>query len=862
MKVIVPSPLRPLVWLLRQVSSEAAANAVIGDILEELTDRRASGRAPRHPALWVNLQMLQALGLEMLAALPRLVRSAGLIQRDAVRAMLAAPGHSVFVMLVLAAGIGVGTLTYSVVDAVVLKPLPIHRPERLVSIPTRDQDFKLRITPEIYWRLRDQLGSVEMLAARMNRNGEMATVAGVKSQVTVAHASADVFGMLRLSPGVGRLWTADDEAQGHTDVAVLGYRFWRQQLGGDPSVLGKDVTVGKRTYTIVGVLSAASDHPEVGDLTNAPVWVPMVVPRTSSQSSLFGIVGRMRPGVTLTQVAADVQRLADALDWEPAVARLHDGYVAGVRQWMLLALAAAGLVVLVACANAANLMLTRSAARSHEMAIRASLGASRRQIVLAVLEEGLLLSLGATAISLLGCIAGVRVARFAVISALPWMFRASEISLNGRVLAAAAATAALTGLLFSLVPAWHTSRAPLSSLLKDSDTPTATGRRRWRSTFLTAEIATVVVLVVVSWLFVASLIHATSIDLGIDRANLVAVMPRLEFRAPVDEVRQRIENVPGVSGIALSRASSLPLFGRAFHGAWWTTTLERAEGASGSAPPLTALQYRVTPNYFAVAGVPFRRGGTWDADSATAASVVVLDELAARALFGDEDPIGRPVRANEPAGVFTVVGTVPHVYARGPEEAEQPAAYFNLRPEPARMFAGLLVRTSRPPEEMVPLLSELLGPVGPDLQEPFVFAGEEAVRRLTASRRFNAALMSVFGIVAMLLGAAGVYATMASVVAQQTREIGVRVALGATPGRIQRGVLAMACRHLLVGLGLGVPLAWWLSRGFAALLFQVSPADASVYIGVCALVSVVGCLAAWVPGRRAARIDPLVSLRR
>jgi ABC-type antimicrobial peptide transport system permease subunit len=372
----------------------------------------------------------------------------------------------------------------------------------------------------------------------------------------------------------------------------------------------------------------------------------------------------------------------------------------------------------------------------------------------------------------------------------------------------------------------------------------------------------VVVLVVVSWLFVASLINATSVKLGIDRDNLVAVMPRLEFRAPVDEVRQRIERVPGVSGIALSRASSFPLFGRAFHGAWWTSKLERAEGASGSAPPVKALQYRVTPNYFAVAGVPFRRGSTWAAGSAAAASVVVLDELAARGLFGDADPIGRQIRANEPAGVFTVIGTVPHVYARGPEEPEQPTAYFNLKPDPARVYATLLVRTSRPPEEMVSVLSEVLRPVAPDLDEPFVFAGDEAVRRLTAVRRFNAGLMSVFGIVAMLLGAAGVYATMASVVAQQTREIGVRVALGATPGRIQRGVLAMACRHLLAGFVLGVPLAWWLSRGFAALLFQVSAADASVYVGVCALVSVAACLAAWVPGRRAAKIDPLVSLRR
>jgi len=188
MSQLTPTPLRPLGWLLRQVSSQADRDAVVGDVLEELTDLRARGRWPRHPAVWVNLQVLRAVQLEVLAALPRLLRSAGLIQRDAVRAMRAAPAHSVFVMLVLAAGISVGTLTFSVVDAVVLKPLPIDRPEQLVSIPTRDESFKVRITPEIYWGMREQLGSVEVLAARLNSVGDIATVAGVKSQMTIAHA--------------------------------------------------------------------------------------------------------------------------------------------------------------------------------------------------------------------------------------------------------------------------------------------------------------------------------------------------------------------------------------------------------------------------------------------------------------------------------------------------------------------------------------------------------------------------------------------------------------------------------------------------------------------------------------------------
>jgi ABC-type antimicrobial peptide transport system permease subunit len=212
--------------------------------------------------------------------------------------------------------------------------------------------------------------------------------------------------------------------------------------------------------------------------------------------------------------------------------------------------------------------------------------------------------------------------------------------------------------------------------------------------------------------------------------------------------------------------------------------------------------------------------------------------------------------------VFTVTGTVAHVYARGPEDPDLPSAYFVSRPSPARNYAGLFVKTTRPATEMVPIVNKALEPMAPDLNEPYVFVADEAVRRITATRRFNGGLMALFGLVGVLIGAAGVYAVMASFVAQQTREIGVRVALGATPARIQRGVLTTAWRHLFVGLALGLPIAWWLSRGLGALLFQVTPADVSVYVSVSAILIGVGLLAAWVPARRAAAIDPIISLRR
>jgi predicted permease len=534
---------------------------------------------------------------------------------------------------------------------------------------------------------------------------------------------------------------------------------------------------------------------------------------------------------------------------------------------MLLALAAAGLVVLIACVNAANLMLTRAARRTQEMAIRASLGASRTQIAFAVLAEGLLLSSAATGAAILCALAGVRIAQTAIATMVPWVFRASTITVNGRVLAAAMACSVLTGLLCSLVPSWQTSRAPISTLLKDTDAPTATGRRRWRSVFLVAEVATVVVLLVVSWLFVASLVRVVSTDLGIDRTHLLGVNPRLSFQVPVVDVVRRIESVPGVEAVAVSTGASLPLIGRAFGGAWHTTEVSRADAAAGStvAPLVTVLDNRVTSNYFDVAGIRFLRGGTRGDASVTDTSPVVLNSEAARQLFGDESPLGRQIRASDPSGVFTVVGVVAHVYTVGAEDEgwiPSAVAYFPAKIGPARTYAGLFVKTSRPADEMLATLTAALQPVAPATKDPFVFVADDAVRRITAERRFTAGLMSIFGLVAMLIGAAGVFAVMASFVAQQAREIGVRVALGATPARIQRSVLALAWRHLLAGLALGVPIAWWLSQGFAALLFQVTPADVTVYLGVAALLSSAGVVAAWIPARRAARVDPIVTLRR
>src|SRR5687768_9785850 len=269
---MLPTPAGVLGRLLRIVSSRDEANAALGDVLEELAERKAAGRGPRWPALWVNLHALRQIGSTMWAGAPRLIRSMGLILRDATRALRAAPANTLFVILVLAIGVTVGTITFSVVDAVVLRPLPVDQPEQLVTILTRDKAFKQRITPEKYWRLREHLDSVEQLTARSTTTGETLTVGGVIEQQAIFSAGAEIFPMLRWSTALGRLWTTEEEQRGETGVAVLGYRFWRQRLHGDPSVLGETISAGRSTYRIIGVLSESSDRDGL-DLTTGAVWV-------------------------------------------------------------------------------------------------------------------------------------------------------------------------------------------------------------------------------------------------------------------------------------------------------------------------------------------------------------------------------------------------------------------------------------------------------------------------------------------------------------------------------------------------------------------------------------------------------------
>jgi predicted permease len=858
---------RLLIRLLRVASSRHAADAAVGDILEDLDERRRAGGAPRWPAAWLNRQIVRAIVACAIAGAPRVLRSAGHVVRDAGRAVRRAPAHALFILLILAAGMSAATVTFSVVDAVVLRPLAFDDSEAIVAVSHRTLRGPAGLTPEEFWTVHDRVNGFDSVGTRFTFMGDAVTIGGIREELTVSYATAGFFRVLRVQAVAGRVWTPDDERR-DPRVAVIAHRFWQRRFGGGRDALGAMMQVGTDAYRIIGVLPPGLDS---SANLRADVWVPRLPPRVAGTTAIrdrVGTLARVRPGVSLPQVTAEIESATASLNGTarpPAdgdsgieVRRWRDTLVSGVRPWMLLALGCVGLVVLIACVNAANVMLARSFERSRELAVRASLGASRRLLALTLLAESLMLSIAATVCALAFAVWGVD----AVKRLLPPMIRSETIALDRRVFAASMVAAMVTGILFGLVPAWQASRVSIVTLLKDAGTTATAARRGWRSALLTVEVACIAVLLVVSTLFIASFVRVVTLNLGLDRSNLIAVLTLYGFEGTVGDVKARLAQLPGVSGVAAVDYSSPPLVSSAFGGAYITTKLRTVPSQTDET--IEVQLHRVTPDYFAVTRIPFRRGSMWSPDLPAGAGFrpMVIDELTARSLFGDRDPVGVQIRADRPNEIFTVVGIVPFVFAHGPEpnRLNHPSAYFPLSPT-SRSHTSFFVRTAREPDAVVPAVVGALTPLLPDGKLPNVRVADEAFRVLTPTRRFNATVMSWFAFLALLIGAAGVYGVIASSVAQQTREIGVRVALGATPSDIRAGVLAQTVRHLVVGLAVGLPVGWWVSRGFATLLFEVTPRDLTIYAVVACTLMAVGLIAAFLPARRASRVDPIVSLR-
>ena len=810
--------------------------------------------------------------------------------KAAFRFLRSSASFSVAALVVLTLGIGASTAIFSVVDAVVLRALPFDEHDRLVAVgeryparrmfgDTREPDALSSAAPQNYrdWLAEQQV--FESMAAIASGWLTLREPGAEPQSLVPERVTASFFDVLRVRPAIGRPFTAENEVAGRDRVVVLSDGLWRRSFGGDPEVVGRtilldDVEGGEGTYQVLGVMPPEFVYP-VGALHGTDIWVPYVVPPNqhvrdpSSRSNYLQVIARLKPGVSIRRAQAQMDQVASAIekanpDWNKdnhiGVRPLVDHMVGSrTRTWMLMLLGAVGIVLLIACANVANLLLARATAREREVGIRAALGASRWRLVRQLMLESLMLSIAGTVCAVVVASWGVHLLKDSLPDNLP---RVSLIAVNLRVLTAAAAAAIVTGLLFGIVPALQLSRPDLSTALKDGARGTAgSGRRRLRSALVVVEVALAVVLLVGAALFIGSFVSVMKIDTGFDATNVLTaqVSPRIESRdAPrnraleLADLVDRIGHVPGVVHASMI-VGGLPLAG----GMSITTMSIPGRQIDLNADQGVSLR-QVTADYHRAMRIPLKSGRLFErTDRDGAPGVVILNESAAKKYFPGENPIGRTVTLR---GDRTIVGVVGDVHETSLELEPRAEAYVPLEQGPA--YGGnLVIRTAGKPYQVLSGVKTAALAVFPDVPLRNVSTMEEVLSKRLAQRRLNMLLMGLFGLLGLVISAVGIYGVMACVVSQRTREIGVRMALGATPWNVVMMVLLNAGVLVSVGLVVGSAVAWYLSAAAKTLLFRLEPTDLRAYVATLIVLAVAALVATAIPARRAASVDPVEALR-
>ena len=845
------------------------AAALLGDLHEEAARLRAS-------APWLRRQLFRCVIAAVIVSIQRrqvrMFASTGLILRDARRSLWRFRGSSALAMLILTASMAAGTVTFAVVDTIVLRPMPYHASDRLVSLFGQNRAGTATIvSPADYYAWREQTSSFEALAAYRLwafRPPDDTTV----DRITMVNTTASLFDVLRVQPALGALFTEQDEVKGRDAVAVISHALWQRLFASAHDVVGRSIATPTGRVTVVGVMPPGFAFP-VEEAT-PHMWRPLVVPpgqRTLSLSSGRGsylqVIGRLRNDVGVAEARTDVERVSAALagefpqlyaEWRPRTELVIDALTERVAGWMRLVLAAVAALIVIGCANVSNLLLTRSANRVREISVRASLGATRGQLIATLLTESALLAMASVGAALLVAQQLLAVVTAALPEGIP---RADSIALDARVLGAAAIACIATTLVSGLVPAWQASRVSIADVLREGAGATASRARRvWQSAFLLGQVALVTILLIATTLLVGSFVRLLEVDLGFNYRRLIGadVSPPIpagpERAARAREFYARAvestRGIPGVTHVALSAGASPPLY-RGF-----ATT--RLSSTRSEAAPVSADHRQITGEYFETVGIRLVRGRSF-ADGDRGQAVAIIDELAARQLFGDDDPLGAPVtRAGRDE--FRVIGVAENVRLRGPEGLVQGQIYFPM--QDAQVSRTLLVRTSVPPEQIAPILQAQLSASLPSKASPVrVDTVESEYRQLTADRRFSAAMMSALGVLALVIGVGGIYASTATMVAQRTREIGIRMALGATTRRVVEAVALSAGRLMVFGVAIGCAAAWVGSGLVRSIIFGVEPTDLRAYALSVLLIAIGGGFAALLPARRAARIDPVITLR-
>ncbi len=807
--------------------------------------------------------------------------------KAALRSLRSSKTFTAVALIVLALGIGATTAIFSVVDAVVLRALPFDEHDRLVAVgerrspgrnpdPNRDPLSIVSIAPQNYMDWVAQQQVFESIAATLGGAATLREPGAEPEDLRVQRVTASFFEVLRVRPAIGRAFTPENEADGRNRVVILSDGLWRRRFGAEPGIVGRTIPLEGGSYEVVGVMAPEFQCP-VGSLRPTDIWVPYVVPpdeRTrisNSHSYYLQGIARLKAGVSIDQAQAQMTQVALAIQkanpvWNKdhliGVRPLIDHLVgARTRSWMLMLLGAVGIVLLIACANVANLLLARASAREREVGIRAALGAGRWRLVRQLMVESLVLSAAGTILATLLAWWAVQVLKTSMPEGVP---RVAAIAVDLRVLAATAALSILTGILFGVFPALQLSKPDLTTALKDGSrgAGTAGARQRMRSALVVAEVALAVVLLVGAALFIGSFITLMRIDPGFNTEHVLTlqVSPRIppggsptppDYSSSMLQIVERVAATPGVLHASII-SGGMPLGGS------MSTTGMTVPGRKVDDPTGISIR-RVTPEYHKALRIPLRQGRLFEAtDRAGSPNVVILSELAAKKYFPDENPIGRAVQTND--ADRTVVGVVGDVHQTSLETASITEVYVPTGQ--LRVVSGeMVIRTSGNPYGVLPAVKAAVLQVLPDVPIRNVRTMEELYSRRVAQRRLNMLLLGLFGLLGLVISAVGIYGVMAYVVSQRTREIGVRMALGATRSSVVGMVIRSAGVLVAAGLLLGGAGAWLLSQTAERFLFRLDSRDPRAFAVAIASLVVAALIASIIPARRAASIDPMEALR-
>ncbi|MFP5265233.1 MAG: ABC transporter permease [Blastocatellia bacterium] len=801
--------------------------------------------------------------------------------RYALRMLLKNPGFTAATLLALILGIGANSAIFSVVNAVLLRPLPYANADQVVSVwATNPQKgaSEYTISPDDFRDYKEQSQVFQDMAAFLNTSGNLTGI-DEPEQIPAAATSTNLFSLLGVNAMLGRTLIPADEKPG-THVVVMNYGLWKRHFGSDPNLINKSVTLNGEGYTVVGIMPADFEFPPRGSsfaVRQPELWAPLPVDVIRTRASFLNVVGRLNPGVPIETAKSEMSAIAGRIEqqhpdtntgWGVSVLPLHEQVVGRVKIALLVLMAAVGFVLLIACANIANLLLARSVGRQKEIAIRTALGASRGRIIRQLLTESVLLSLVGGGLGLLLAHWGIKALAAVASENVP---RLSEASIDVRVFTYTLGVSIVAGVLFGLAPALHSSRVNLSSSLKEGSRGVAGGfrRHRLRSLLVVSEVALTLVLLVGAGLLIRSFIRLLDVNPGFNAENILTMqlsLPPTKYGDPMQQAAffqrllPQIENLPGVRSAGLTQA--LPMD---------KDTWEFSFTIDGRPLPLpserpTAIYYAVSPSYFSAMGVPLLQGRDFgERDVAGAPGVIVVNEALARRFFPGEEVIGKHLTINFPPGfgeptpqeIIAVVGNVKH--ARLDAEA-MPQIYQPYPQHPFSMMS-LVVRVNSDPTSLVPAIRSEIRSIDNNQPISNIRTMEQVLLTTVSQRRFSMTLLAVFAALALLLASVGIYGVMAYSVTQRTHEIGLRMALGAQQSDVFKLVVGQAVIITLIGVGIGLIGAFFLTRLMSSLLFAVSTADPVIFIAISLLLCTVAFLASYFPARKAMRVDPMIALR-